>query len=223
MKRPLGFQHTLRIYICLFVTVFIFTLSVGCSKPSDNDSALVVALLSMQSQSSAGSKMFAIAAVKADVGGGLSGLDSQCNSDSNKPSGGGTYKALVVDGTNRVACTSANCATSGASEHVDWVLKANKKYVQSDGTTVIGTTTSNGIFTFPLSNPFQSTFSGTNLTVTGMFADWTSSGNNCSGWSTASSSSANFADHTATSTDAIYAGGSIGCSSSAMKIVCVEQ
>ncbi|EPG66178.1 DUF1554 domain-containing protein [Leptospira wolffii] len=231
MKRHSIFQHKLKLPVWLSVTAFVFTLSIACSKPSDSDSTLLVALLATQSQSSSGGscsttgpcKVFVIAATKADVGGGLSGLDSQCNSDSNKPSGGGTYKALVVDGTNRVACTSANCATSGTSEHVDWVLRANKKYVQSDGTTVIGTTTSKGIFSFPLSNPFQTTVSGTNLTVTGLNTNWTSGSNNCTGWSTASSSSADFGDHTATTTDAINAGGYIGCASSSMKSICIEQ
>ena len=71
--------------------------------------------------------------------------------DSNYP-GSGTYKALITDGTNRVACTSANCATGGAGENINWVLTPSTEYFRTDGTTEIGVTTSAGIFSFPLSN-----------------------------------------------------------------------
>jgi hypothetical protein len=80
--------------------------------------------------------------------GGMAGADAYCTSDANKPTRG-TYKAMLVDGTNRVACTSSFCGGSGVSEHVDWVLDPTTLYSRSDGTP-IGTTTSAGVFTFPL-------------------------------------------------------------------------
>ncbi len=81
--------------------------------------------------------------------GGATGADTFCMGDANYP-GTGTYKALLTDGSTRIACTTANCG-GGPSEHVGWILAANKRYTRVDGTE-IGTTTANGIFTFPLTN-----------------------------------------------------------------------
>ena len=150
---------------------------------------------------------------------GINGLDNYCNNATDKPSGGGTYKALVTDGTNRIACTTANCS-GGPSEHTGWVLKANKEYRQSDGTTVIGTTNANGIFTFPLTNPFKSPFIGTNMSATGLNVNWTSNSNHCSQWTGTGSFA--MATYDSTSSDAIYAGGTAGCTNTA-RIICVEQ
>ncbi|HLD45750.1 MAG TPA: DUF1554 domain-containing protein, partial [bacterium] len=52
--------------------------------------------------------------------GGVAGADALCEADANKPATG-TYKALIVDGVARVACTTANCG-GGAGENIDWVL-----------------------------------------------------------------------------------------------------
>ena len=108
--------------------------------------------------------------------GGVSGADAECNAS---PPIAGTYKALLVDGTTRVACTSAQCVTSGAAEGVGWVLAPNTKYVRADGTTVIATTTGAAIFSFPLAASI-----GTNAFSywTGLSADWTTSPDSCSGW-----------------------------------------
>jgi hypothetical protein len=121
--------------------------------------------------------------------GGISGADSKCTSDPNNPHDGATYKAMLVDGSNRVACTSANCTTGGASENVDWVLAANTTYVQSDGVTVIGTTTSAGIFTFPLTNRLSARNA---YAWTGLRSDFTSLGlgSTCNHWTQASNVSA---------------------------------
>ncbi len=89
-------------------------------------------------------RMFVTAATYNGVLGGVTGADAKCASDTNKPSTG-TYKAMLVDGTNRVACTTANCS-GGISENVNWVLKANTAYTRTDGT-AIGTTNSAAIFT----------------------------------------------------------------------------
>lgn len=42
--------------------------------------------------------------------GGVAGADARCNSDSAKPIPNATYKALLVDGINRIACTTTNVA-----------------------------------------------------------------------------------------------------------------
>jgi hypothetical protein len=108
--------------------------------------------------------------------GGISAADAECN---DSPPTAGTYKALLVDGTTRVACTSADCTTNGAAEGVDWVLAPNTTYVRADGTTVIGTTTSAAVFSFPL----DASIGDSAYTYwTGLDADWTTSDDSCSGW-----------------------------------------
>jgi hypothetical protein len=108
--------------------------------------------------------------------GGIIGADAQCNTS---PPTASPYKALLVDGTTRVACTSAQCTTGGATEGVDWVLAPNTKYVRKDGTTVIGTTSAAAIFAFPLAASI-----GTNGDSywTGLNPDWTTNSDSCSGW-----------------------------------------
>ena len=107
--------------------------------------------------------------------GGVSGADTLCNASPPSP---GSYKALIVDGTTRVACTSAHCVTSGATEGVDWVLAPNTKYVRADNT-VIGTTSAAGIFAFPLTNSIGEI--GYSY-WTGLSGDWTTSADTCTGW-----------------------------------------
>lgn len=108
--------------------------------------------------------------------GGVSGADSKCMSDSGRPDAG-TYKAMIVDGTNRVACTTSNCG-GGEGEHTDWVLDPSTAYYRSDVTTKIGTTNGNGIFTFPLDNSF---LTDDDELWTGLASDWTT-GSKCENW-----------------------------------------
>ncbi len=159
--------------------------------------------------------------------GGISGADSFCMSDSNKPVAG-TYKAMITDGSTRVACTSSFCAAGGASEHVDWVLAANTQYTYTDGTTVIGATTSNGIFTFNLTHSLGTVGFPGGITWTGFDYDtknWVYlSGCTCSGWASSSSGvSGCYGSGASSDTD----GNSItyysqGCNNSA-RVYCAEQ
>ncbi len=149
--------------------------------------------------------------------GGITGADALC---SNSPPFVGTYKALLVDGTTRVACTSAQCTTSGAAEGVSWVLAPNTKYVREDGTTVIGTTSAAAIFVFPLAASI-----GTNGDSywTGLNTDWTTSSNSCSGWTQTSgvSASAGLAN---TSDSQAISGVIDSCATlTGAFLVCVEQ
>ena len=94
-----------------------------CAERKEDDTlpeaAALAALVAAQSGgSSSGSatratagfcRIFASAA-NATVNAGVAGLDANCAADANKPSGGGTYKALVSNGTNRRACTTASCS-----------------------------------------------------------------------------------------------------------------
>lgn len=120
--------------------------------------------------------------------GGVSGADSYCASDNNKPSTG-TYKAMLTDASTRIACTSAWCG-GGSSEHSDWVLGASSYYARTDGT-AIGTTNSVGIFIFPVTAGI-----GTNGFVNGKMwtgfdmdnRTWVARSNcSCSSWGTSSS------------------------------------
>jgi hypothetical protein len=76
---------------------------------------------------------------------GVSGADGHCNSnDANKPSGAGSFKALIV--------TPARSVAVG-----DWPLKANQQYIRGGDRLIIGKTTAGKIFNFPLSVSFGTT------------------------------------------------------------------
>ena len=212
----------------MFILVTVWTATTffasGCGKTEDDNLVAAATLLSQNSTTStscSGSgtcKMF-VTNANATLTAGISGLDSQCSSDANKPSGGGTYKAMVADGTNRIACTTANCS-GGTSEHTNWVLKPSKEYRRADGSTVIGTTTANGVFSFPLTAAIQTTVVDTNSTVTGLENNWTSSTNDCTNFSVSGASTSNGL-HDSTSNNLLSVGPS-GCGNT-MKIICVEQ
>ena len=150
--------------------------------------------------------------------GGVAGADTFCMGDANYP-GTGTYKALLTNGSTRIACTTANCGT-GPSEHVGWVLAANKRYTRTDGTE-IGTTTANAIFSFPLTNSI-STVSITSWT--GFDTDWTAlSGYNCTGWNSSSVGS-NGGDGSSTATNIVSVSSYYNtCNSATRRLYCVEQ
>ncbi len=103
--------------------------------------------------------------------GGVAGADAKCQADANRPNAS-TYKALLVDGYYRVACTQGNenCA---ASQHVDWVLAANTVYVRSNGSAIIGTTTSAGIFSWSGGALSNSIGPDVATAYTGLGSDWT--------------------------------------------------
>lgn len=153
---------------------------------------------------------------------GIARADAYCNDagDGNHP-GSGTYKALLVDGNNRIACTTANCATGGATENVDWVMSANQTYIRPDGT-VIGTTTAAGILT-TFTNPIVN--SGTDVWVwTGMQANYTTLNDNhhCFEWTVTGAQSGLAGNAKLGNTGAIYSSATL-CSGTIAKLTCVEQ
>lgn len=126
--------------------------------------------------------------------GGTSGADAKCNGSSERPSTDETYKALITykgNGSNeeRYACKSAgNC---GGDNSKNWVLKANTTYYNSSYN-VIGKTTSESIFTFPLTNYLsQEECPANNAWLvnawTGTMQDWTTDINNCEAWTSSMS------------------------------------
>ncbi len=114
---------------------------------------------------------------------GILAADALCMKDAQYP-GKGTYKALIVDGTNRIASASPNAGDG----QVDWVLKPNAGYYQSDGKTPVMTTGGSGLFLFgALKNPFDPDVN--DKYWTGLNLDWTTypftngANQNCNGWS----------------------------------------
>jgi hypothetical protein len=157
----------------------------------------------------------------------IANADALCMADINKPAGGGVYKALLVDGTNRCACTTTRCG-GGTSEHIDWVLKPNTTYYRSNGSTLVFTTNANGIFDFhtdsiptDISNSFDTSASEY---WTGVDWPWVVvAGQECGGdWSSSSSSlNGDFGNGNRTDAGAI-GGGAEGCNHT-HSLLCVEQ
>lgn len=120
---------------------------------------------------------------------GIAGADAFCAAQKTAYYGGlpgaaAEYAALIMDdGTNRRACTTANC-TGGAAENVDWVLAANTTYSAPDGATLF-TTDSSGIFDFgggSLDRAFD-TAGGLEWWTGRVANDWIADANfNCTNW-----------------------------------------
>lgn len=135
--------------------------------------------------------------------GRVTGADAKCNADANKPNDGSSYRALVVDNssTARRACTNANC--TNPAENLNWTFKSNTSYVRATDSAAILTTNAGGIFNFgTLTNSF-----GTGATIsywTGLRNNWQSSSNDCSDWTSSSSSlDGRTGDNTATDSSSI--------------------
>lgn len=95
--------------------------------------------------------------------------DSFCMASAARPAG--TYKALLVDGANRTAVPA-----------VDWVLRPNKGYYQSDGATPIGTTDASSVFPFPLTHAWSGDLAQASwYPWSGVTSSW-ALGDACGGW-----------------------------------------
>lgn len=144
--------------------------------------------------------------------------DALCNSDVqishfSSPHNTSTYKALLAAAGVRTASPALN-----------WVLAPSKEYLRSDESTSIGTTTSDSVFTFPLTNSFVH-YNGmtSDIASTGLNVDWTTASDNCSNWTNNTSGSRFAADGNATNSTAIYdSGRSLSCTDGYI-LFCVEQ
>ncbi len=163
---------------------------------------------------------------------GVSTADAYCNgSDPNKPTGLGspTYKALIVDGTSRVATTSGTDATG----QTGWVVLPGYYYYLrtggsgNDATTRLFIADAYGLIPFPMVRPF----SAAGNYWTGMNANMTTAatyGDNCSQWNLTNNEVDPFEDYygqygTGGATDATsICSGSDVCSS-LKRIICVQQ
>ncbi|WP_016750247.1 endostatin-like outer membrane lipoprotein LenC [Leptospira kirschneri] len=104
--------------------------------------------------------------------GGIAGADAYCQSQvpTNLPSGG-IYKAMIVDGVNRVATTVGPNSKVGQK---DWVLLPNQKYIRDYDDVFIMTTNSSGMFDFANNNQLENSFSQIAAAQwTGLNSDWT--------------------------------------------------
>ena len=188
-------------------------LTVGCGSGLDVSAPMAAATAGGGTTAIPVKVIYYVSAASGNMG-GVSGADTLCTNS--LPSGVTTAKALVVDGSTRVACTTANCG-GGASEHVDWVLAANTQYKLSNGTS-IGTTNAVGLFTFPLDNAIGAAVVQTGLTAS---PAWTTGGT-CTSWgATGGSESCGF--NGTTSSSIIDINGS-GCTCNAGRsVICVQQ
>ncbi|RYZ49476.1 MAG: DUF1554 domain-containing protein, partial [Proteobacteria bacterium] len=158
--------------------------------------------------------------------------DYQCNHDANKPNDTKSYKAMVVLTGVRVACTSANCATNGANEHIDWVLKPSTIYKNLQNN-IVDTTSSTGLFTFDhlnnddpddpfygLDNPI---FGSGNYAWTGMRANYTSNASQCQNWSSKLSGQTGAVGISGSYTNTVLFAGQTNTCDTYIKLICVEQ
>lgn len=141
--------------------------------------------------------------------GSISQADSLCAQDENRPATG-TYSALIADSANRVALP--------LSQRKDWVLVAKRTYTRPDGT-VIGTTGTNAVLTFPLS----AAISAENLPVwTGIGGGAWTSGLSCGNWAKSDSAVSGLFGYSDRVTGEALSGGSSSCET-ARHLYCVEQ
>lgn len=144
----------------LFINCFFFLCCFQCKKadlcnPADSESQCGILKLALQRTSNTSPpkiphcspcKMFVTATTYNANLLGIAGADAKCSVDSNKPVTG-TYKALLVDDSNRRACTSANCTVGGITEQIDWVIAPNVSYYSLNTSAFIFTSDVNGVFT----------------------------------------------------------------------------
>ncbi|RYZ54363.1 MAG: DUF1554 domain-containing protein, partial [Proteobacteria bacterium] len=154
--------------------------------------------------------------------------DYQCNHDVNKPNDSKSYKAMIVLTGVRVACTTANCATGGASEHVDWVLKPSTIY-KNLLNQIVDTTSAIGLFTFDVYNATEDVtgldnpiFSDVDYAWTGMLPNYTVKAALCQNWSSKVNGQAGSVGISGSYTNTVLSSGNASCAG-ANKLICVEQ
>ncbi len=153
--------------------------------------------------------------------GSVAGADARCMSDSGKPSGSSTFKALLVDetGCSGNPCRRASITSNAGDGQIDWVLQPNTNYFRFDGTTPIMTTNANGLFVFgTLTNSWTTTaVTG----ISGMSGTWTTFTNvNCTSYSS-TGGNVTTAQYTQTGTGSI-SNATLTCAGS-YNLLCIEQ
>ena len=163
----------------LLIVALVLPAITLCSRPFPDDPALTMTMLSILAVNNAGStsaspkRIFVSQAQPGGSMGGITGADTLCNSDANRPDTTVSYQALLVDNVNRRACVNANCSPAAAGDGLNWVFAASTTYqrVESSVTTTLFTTGSNRIPTFPFQANGFSSNGGTEY-WTGLDVDW---------------------------------------------------
>jgi hypothetical protein len=168
-------------------------------------------------------RIFGTSSLYDGILGGISGADAKCSTDANKPTSPSSsiYKAMLADVSNRIACTSSSCATSGLAEHKDWVFQPNRTYVRAnDGATIV-ITDSVGIWSSgtTISEALPTNFTNGIFTGLAMSHAWTTNVNTCSNWSS-TAGSGGFTSNSINIGNSTNGG---SCSVGGFKILCVEQ
>lgn len=151
--------------------------------------------------------------------GGVVGADARCNAGA-KPTTA-VYKALIVDGANRVASVSPNTGDG----QVDWVFRPGQNYFRSDGITPVMTTDAAGLFIGTLTNPFTASPTGRSNWM-GLNADWTTSVNLCSNWASSLATDNGSVGYSINTTTAAFSWGLQPCDGNGthtMGLMCIEQ
>ncbi len=155
--------------------------------------------------------------------GGVTGADGLCGADANRPDGS-TYHAMLVDGTNRIACTNANCTPANASDGTNWVFAPNTTYYRNVSGTLqpVITTNANAVVDFGSATLMNNGFSDSPADEwwTGMGAGWNAL-NDCSDWGSGGAGNGETGAGQAVDGDAV-ALGTPTCFLS-YRLVCVEQ
>ncbi len=172
--------------------------------------------------------------------GGIAGVDAYCQSQvpTNLPSDG-VYKAMIVDGVNRVATTVGPNSKVGQK---DWVFLPNQQYIRDYDDLLIMTTNSSGMFDFTNNRKLENSFSQIAAAQwTGLNSDWTTWKSEgvpvtCDSWTTSDNSiygvygMANSKDSNALKAESNGQSTTVSCSNKLtsygnyrLGLVCVEQ
>ena len=144
--------------------------------------------------------------------------DALCQADGSNPDATSTWKAMIVDGVNRRACTTGDC--TAAAENIDWVMNPGSNYFRVDGTTPIWATNSAGIFPYgTMSNPITG---GAEQYWTGLATDWRVDGNTCLSFNDSSGGNSGTVGFGNSITSAAIRT-SLSTCNLAFRLVCVEQ
>lgn len=114
--------------------------------------------------------------------GGVTGADSTCTNEKNNNYSSlptGVYKAMLVDGASRIACSTANCG-GGVSENFNWVLKPSQSYYHPITNALVFTTNAKSILDFPMNSLLDA--NAGKFWWTGIDSDWTDPNDNCNSW-----------------------------------------
>ncbi|MBM9590383.1 DUF1554 domain-containing protein [Leptospira sp. 201903075] len=145
--------------------------------------------------------------------GAVSGADAICSLDTHCPSGA-ICKAMILNGTTRIASTTANLGDA----QVDWVLKPNAHYYLTDGSTLVANTDNTSLLQFPFTNAIDSVNYGTWF---GGSTGWVYGANHCFTWVAVTNTESAYILRTQQTTN-LFLSATYACNNS-LKLLCVEQ